>query len=79
MSFGGGGSTQASKPPPVPLIGNLSNEVAVRAYRSRSKKRFGVEDTILTGLGGVGRSLASGIQRAQQTANTVRTTLLGGG
>lgn len=37
--------------PPVPKIGDAAGEAASRQYRSTQRKKYGVEDTILTGRG----------------------------
>lgn len=58
-----------SATPPLPRIGDAASEVAARESASRAKKRFGSDDTILTG------SLGSSTGR---TASVQRATLLGG-
>lgn len=37
--------------PPPPAIGDAASEAAAREARNRSKKKRGVDSTILTGLG----------------------------
>lgn len=78
MSFGSASQQQPRTPPPVPLIGSLGNEVAVRMARMRSKKRYGHEDTVF-GSGGVGQMLGNVRETALNRAGELRATLLGGG
>lgn len=55
--------------PPLPRIGDAASEAAARESASRARKRFGSDDTILTGSLGTSTGRTASVQRA---------TLLGG-
>lgn len=57
--------------PPAPRIGDAEVESVSRAERARLKRRRGIDDTVLTGLGDVGGMAP--------VATTQRSSLLGGG
>ena len=64
----GGSTPRVSAPPPAPKISDASGEGAVREFRARTKRKKGVDDTILSSsLGGT-----------QPSTGTVTRAALGG-
>lgn len=60
----GGGTKRPTATPPPPRIGDIAGEAAAREQRYRSKRKFGVDDTILTGTAPLGTPSVSTPRRS---------------
>lgn len=60
----GGNKRMPVAPPPPPRVGDIAGEAAAREQRYRSKKKYGVDDTML-GSGAAGTS--SGVANPGRT------------
>lgn len=69
--FGGGQKAEPAPPPPAPRISDAAGETMAREHRIRQKKKYGADDTILTGTAapvlGASATMASPAVRQRST------------